>query len=478
MSDRKRFVLGLLSWPWALLLSVTLSQAHELGGTDVATSTHLSITHRSLSGTYAIEFGELAAFEQRKRMDANGDGTISASEQNDYLQKYGDELAGRLLLEVEGRPVPIRLQQGRMLPDDSVVALGPLTLRFRLTTEALDFTRESDLVYRDTNTHPRLVQAEVTVEGEERIDIGRADSSDGALKRVLIRASQAPLQAKFVLKPSPRVGSDSAPADPRERRDEPHAESDTVGLQEMLQTEELSVDVVVLALMLSFFLGAAHALEPGHGKTIVAAYLIGNRGTVANAVYLGGVVTLTHTLSVIILGLLTLFASNYILPEQIFPWLGAGSGLLIMGLGGWLFARSLVSAGHVHGHSHGNGEGHHHNHVHRTREEVTLGGLLTLGISGGIVPCPGALVILLLAVALHRIGFGLILIVCFSFGLAAVLITIGILMVKARPVVDRLSGGGRFIQQLPLVSSIVIIVAGFVIGVRSLVQAGIVVINL
>ena len=109
---------------------------------------------------------------------------------------------------------------------------------------------------------------------------------------------------------------------------------------------------------------------------------------------------------------------------------------------------------------------------------MTLGNLLTLGISGGIVPCPGALVILLLAVALHRIGFGLMLIVCFSIGLAAVLIAIGILMVKARPFVDRISSGGRFIQRLPTVSSIVIILAGFVIGVRSLVEAGIVVLNL
>ena len=107
-----------------------------------------------------------------------------------------------------------------------------------------------------------------------------------------------------------------------------------------------------------------------------------------------------------------------------------------------------------------------------------MASLLTLGISGGIVPCPGALVILLLAVALHRIGFGLMLIVSFSLGLAAVLIAIGILMVKARPLVDRFSGGGTFIRRLPIVSSLVIILAGFIIGVRSLVEAGIVVINL
>ena len=178
----------------------------------------------------------------------------------------------------------------------------------------------------------------------ERVDIDRADSGDGALKQVRIRAANIPLKARLRLKPSSQAGSTGTTADPAQRQDEQHAETDTLELQEVLRSEELSVDLVVLALTLSFFLGAAHALEPGHGKTIVAAYLIGNRGTVANAVYLGGMVTITHTFSVIILGLITLFASSYVLPEQIFPWLGAGSGLLIMGLGGWLFARSLVSS--------------------------------------------------------------------------------------------------------------------------------------
>jgi ABC-type nickel/cobalt efflux system permease component RcnA len=474
----------LLSWTWILLLNVTPGRAHELNGTEVATSSYLSITYRSLSGRYEIQFGELSAFEQRKRMDADGSGTITASERNDYLQIVGDELAGRLLLEVEGKSIAVQLHHGRMIPDDPIVAPGALTLGFKLTTEVLDFTRGCTLVYRDTNSHSRLVHSEVVVEGMERVDIDRADSGDGALKKVHIRSAQAPLQVRVVLKPSSDVTHTGAPAEPAPHGDERHVEVETLELQEMLRSEEVSIDLVVLALALSFFLGAAHALEPGHGKTIVAAYLIGNRGTVANAVYLGGVVTITHTFSVIILGLVTLFASNYILPETIFPWLGTGSGLLIMGLGGWLFARSLVSGGNTHVHSqvdeeeHHLRQHHHHHHVHPPRGKVTPGSLLTLGISGGIVPCPGALVILLLAVALHRIGFGLLLIVSFSFGLATVLIAIGILMVKARPLVDRFSGGGTLIRRLPLVSSLVIILAGFIIGVRALVEAGIVVINL
>ena len=290
-------------------------------------------------------------------------------------------------------------------------------------------------------------------------------------------------------------------------------DGETDALSDMLRSEELSLGLIVAALALALFLGAAHGLEPGHGKTIVAAYLVGARGTVSNALFLGGVVTLTHTMSVILLGLVALFASQYILPEQIFPYLGTASGLLIMGLGTWLLVNHLRGRGHGHshahgghhhghsheehhpehshsheeehhghshsheeehhGHSHSHEEEHHHGHSHEIPNKVTLGSLLTLGISGGIVPCPGALVILLLAVALHRIAFGLVLLVAFSVGLAAVLIAIGVLIVKARPLVDRFSGDGRWIQRLPIASAVVIIVVGFAITFKTLMHSGI-----
>ena len=284
------------------------------------------------------------------------------------------------------------------------------------------------------------------------------------------------------------------------------AAGETDALSDMLRSEELTLGLIVGALALSFFLGAAHGLEPGHGKTIVAAYLVGARGTIGNALFLGGVVTFTHTMSVILLGLVALFASQYILPEQIFPYLGTASGLLIIGLGTWLLVGHLRGRGHGHSHSHEehhhehghSHEGHHHDHDHSHEEhhhdhhghshgehghsheipnKVTLGSLLTLGISGGIVPCPGALVILLLAVALHRIAFGLVLLVAFSVGLAAILIAIGILIVKARPLVDRFSGDGRWIQRLPIASAVVIIVVGCAITLRTLMHSGVIFTN-
>lgn len=271
-------------------------------------------------------------------------------------------------------------------------------------------------------------------------------------------------------------------------------DGETDALSDMLRSEELSLGLIAGALALALFLGAAHGLEPGHGKTIVAAYLVGSRGTVGNALFLGGVVTLTHTMSVILLGLVALFASQYVLPEQIFPYLGTASGLLIIGLGTWLLVNHLRRQGYGHSHSHGehhqghtHEEEHHHDHSHEEHHhghhdhghsheipsKVTLGSLLTLGISGGIVPCPGALVILLLAVALHRIAFGLVLLVAFSVGLASILIAIGVLIVKARPLVERFSGDGRWIQRLPIASAVVIIAVGCAITFKTLMHSGI-----
>ena len=261
-------------------------------------------------------------------------------------------------------------------------------------------------------------------------------------------------------------------------------EGETDALSDILRSEELSLGLIAGALALALFLGAAHGLEPGHGKTIVAAYLIGSRGTVGNALFLGGIVTFTHTFSVILLGLVALFASQYIHPEQIFPWLGTASGLLIIGLGTWLLVNHLRGRGFGHSHEeehHGHHdhshEEEHHGHSHEIPSKVTLGSLLTLGISGGIVPCPGALVILLLAVALHRIAFGLLLLVAFSVGLAAILIAIGVLIVKARPLVERFSGDGRWIQRLPIASAVVIIVVGCAITLGTLMDSGVILIN-
>ena len=269
---------------------------------------------------------------------------------------------------------------------------------------------------------------------------------------------------------------------------------------ELIATEKLGLGIILMALGVAVGLGAFHALEPGHGKTLVAAYLVGSRGTVQHAFLLGLIVTAAHTAGVYLLGALTLYASQYIVPERLYPWLGVVSGVLIAGLGAVLLVRRYLGKDgllnhhhdhhhhhldhshgpddHAHYHHHHGGHGHSQDHGHthgdhNVDRQVSFRELLTLGISGGIVPCPAALVVLLSAVSMQRIGFGLLLIVAFSVGLAAVLITIGLLMVSARHFMSRFQVNSRLTTRwLPLTSSAFILVFGIALVIQSLQTAG------
>src|SRR5262249_8264275 len=191
---------------------------------------------------------------------------------------------------------------------------------------------------------------------------------------------------------------------------------------------ELTPGFILFALAVAVVLGAAHALQPGHGKTVVAAYLVGSRGTPMHALFLGATVTATHTAGVYALGLVTLFLSQYIVPERLYPVLEIISGLLVVGIGAWLFGRRLLAVlwpghGHHHHHHH-HAPDHEHEHAHHHDHEhgpVGLRSLVALGVSGGLLPCPEALMVLLITIAAHRVLFGLLLIVAFSTGLAGVL---------------------------------------------------------
>ncbi len=259
----------------------------------------------------------------------------------------------------------------------------------------------------------------------------------------------------------------------------------------LVKTQELSPLFLLGALLLSLALGSLHALTPGHGKALVAAYLVGSRGRSRDAVFLGLVVTLTHTGSVVLLGLLTLLASQYILPGQIAPWLEIVSGLLVVVFGlnlffqrrqvlfDWWAARrarraaknrlnqktsfSLQSASLARSPA-GFGLLHTpacetHSHSHLPTGAVTWKSLLALGVSGGLVPCPDAIAILLVAVAINRILFGMLLILAFSAGLALVLIAIGLAMLQGLRLVARNTRSdllNRFSRYAPLVSALVV----------------------
>ncbi|MCX6598544.1 MAG: hypothetical protein NTV70_19505 [Acidobacteria bacterium] len=246
-------------------------------------------------------------------------------------------------------------------------------------------------------------------------------------------------------------------------------------LSTLLSRKELPFELALLGLGAAFVAGALHAMSPGHGKTIVAAYLVGARGTLKHAVFLGAMVTFTHTISVFALGLVTLFLSQYILPERIVPWMGAISGLAIVMVGMNLFQRRLAKLtggggdyghdhshddGQDHGHTHDHGNGPHHHHDLPVK--ITLGSLTALGVSGGLVPCPTALVLLLSAIAMGRAAYGLILLVSFSLGLALVLMAIGGAVLYAKSLMPAMPAitSSRAFRVVPVLSAAVIVGVG------------------
>ena len=251
---------------------------------------------------------------------------------------------------------------------------------------------------------------------------------------------------------------------------------------ELIATRTLSFWFLVTAAFIAFGLGALHALEPGHGKTIVAAYLVGSRGTAWHAFLLGVIVTLSHTAGVFALGAITLYASRYIVPEQLYPWLGVFSGLTIAGLGGYMLLRRWTGVEVEHSHVSGEMHGHWFSskkdkpatQTETPVKSVSLYQLFTLGITGGIIPCPAALVVLLSAFTLHRIGLGLFLIVAFSLGLAAVLIGFGMLMVYGRRFMARIKADGPLTTRwLPVASAGFMTLLGAGIALQALLTTGI-----
>lgn len=303
----------------------------------------------------------------------------------------------------------------------------------------------------------------------------------------------APPASASTLQPQPSVAA--APPAPLHLRANQQA-TPRNAFTELIAANQLSLWFFITAALIALGLGALHALEPGHGKTIVAAYLVGSRGTPRHAILLGIIVTLSHTAGVFALGAITLFASQYVVPEHLYPWLGVLSGLAIAGLGGYMLLRRWAGEDADHTHTEGQLHGHWFSSKKQLSRQsapgtaaapsgvipagenggqpaISLRQLFVLGITGGIIPCPAALVVLLSAFALHRIGLGFFLIVAFSIGLAAVLIGFGMLMVYARRFMSRLVTDGPLTTRwLPVASAAFMTVLGAAIAINAFATTG------
>ncbi len=470
-----------------LVLAASLAPvatAHPLGNFTTNRQGRLALAPGRLDVRYVVDLAELPAYRELAAMDTNGDGTADDTERATWAARMAGDVARELRVTVDDAPVALGVSSA----DAATVpgAGGLLTLRLEVAL-ASPIATHGTVVVRDDNFAGLPGWQEILVVPSagvalERSSVASVDRTDG-LRRYPADVLAAPPQvreARFTY--APGVATAALPA----------AETGSVraGAERfgdrltaiIADPRPLSAGVVLAGLLVAAVLGAFHALTPGHGKTIVGAHLVGSRGTWRHAVLLGLVVTATHTLGVYALGAATLVASAWVLPERLLPWLSAMSGLLVVAVGASLLRSRLETALHGHAHEHGHAHHHHHGHHHGYEHghrhlpaagaAPSLRSLVALGVSGGILPCPSALVVMLGAIALGRTGFGLVLILAFSTGLAAVLTGIGLALVYARGLFDRLPLDGRLARYMPVASAAVISLAGLAIVAEALVRIG------
>ena len=452
-------LLGLICLLISVLLPAKEASAHPLD--EYVQNTYIDPAPDRTTLELNLTPGVLVAPEMIALIDTDGDTEISETEG----KAYANDVLRYISLEVDDEPQPLTLASSQFpTPLDIRAGLG--TIRLQVAAEGpADTPGEHQLYYRNDHQPVNSKYLVNAFKKSSEVEIAQQDRE----------RLQHAIRVDYVVTPEASATSDDAVAASTEDGGADVGTSVDVSdrtqwLASYLYENTLSPWLLVLVLGLSALLGGLHALTPGHGKTLVAAYLIGSRGTVRHAAALGGIVTFTHTASVIAVGLLALLVGQYILPDVLVPALEVGAGLLVVALGARLVrVRWRTRGGHRH-HDHGH---HHHdddNHHHLPKGDVRPGDLLAMGVSGGLVPCPEALGVMLIAIGLGRIGLGLALIVAFSLGLAAVLIAIGILLVRCKSRwLDRLGKPGSAWQRLlPLASAVVVTLLGVGIVLKGL----------
>jgi nickel/cobalt transporter (NicO) family protein len=477
----------------AVLLLPSAASAHPLGNFSINHLSQVRISQGSVDVHYILDQAEIPTFQEMQSFDRNGDGAITGPERGPLLQRKLAEIEPDLGLTVDGRAADLGapLQSSLAFPGGQ----GGLSLtRVEATFTAAIPPGPHRVELRDDTYPGRVGWKAIQVLPGEGTDVRStvpASDPTGGLRAYPVDLLQSPpdqRDASFAA--SQGTGRISAP----EGQDVGPVTTDRAqdGFAGALTSGNDHGLLILLLLGSAFAWGALHALSPGHGKTMVAGYLAGSRGRPKDAALLGLTVTITHTSAVFALGLITLAASAYVLPEDLYPWLGVVSGAMVIAIGLWAIWTRLrrwraMRAEHDHGHHHMHRHGdHHHSHTHAhshihahepSGAPITTRSLIALGVSGGIVPCPSALVVLVAAISQHRLGLGLVLIVAFSVGLAATLTAVGLAVLHGGRLIQRLRPerrlfGGRISGALPALSAILIVVAGGLITLRAIPQIG------
>jgi len=427
---------------------------------------------------YVLDMAEIPTFQEMPRIDTDGDGAAGDRERQVWADREAVEMLSDVSLTVDGRPLSLRVVSDamRFRPGQAGLPILYLTARFSGPLSAASGSVE----YRDDNFPGRIGWKEITARSESGVAVAGSTVPATSISRELLAYPKDLLSSPLDVtsagfrflpgQPGPPSGSE------RSGPTVPGAPIASGAAFAGLVAWRLTPLLLVASLLLAFLFGAVHALGPGHGKTITAAYLVGSGARAGQAVAVGAAVALMHTASVLSLGLLLFVLARTFPVEQVYPWLTLTTGLVALGLGAGLFVtrlrarRAKLDPGHGHTHMWDPpaGDRHDSSHPHRGGGRHTHG-LVGLALAGGILPSPTAFVVLTGSISAHRVGYGLALIVTFSLGLAAALILVGFLALRARAVVER-NLHRRLALLLPLISALVIVGFGLFFATRGLSQ--------
>ncbi|MGI8788772.1 MAG: nickel/cobalt transporter [Pyrinomonadaceae bacterium] len=484
---KKNFYISAALLIFALAMAAA---AHPLGNFSVNQYSRLEVGRSQIKIRQILDVAEIPTFQLSSEIDTDKNGTMSPEELNAYAEKLTPRFTSDLLLTVNDAPVELRAEKKNISLREGAGNLPTMRVAWDLVGDLPNTQTINRVHFENKNYAERIGWNEIVLNRDSGINIFDATGYGSAITDEINSYPQetldAPLREHTV---DFSFTSGALPANARTLQNRDGHQTTAIQKDQFAEliNGELTPSIILFGLLLAFGLGAIHALSPGHGKTVVGAYLVGSRGDFKHAVFLGLTVTITHTLGVFTLGLITLFASNYILPERLMPFLSFVSGLLVFFIGVSLFKNRLFGAfgwkKETLQHEHTNDEyddnssasdslTHTHGgsmHTHLPPKKVSWKSLLALGISGGLLPCPSALVLMLSAISLGRIGYGIVLTLLFSLGLATTLTTIGLIFLY----VGKTFGGSRLaenrlVKLLPVMSAFVIACVGAIICYQSI----------
>ncbi len=486
--------------------------AHPLGNFTVSHYNGLTLTPEGIDLLTVIDSAEIPSQQDRSDIDTDGDGEISDAELAARAELVCPQVQQDMVAQVDGSNVVWEVLGTSMEALPGAAGLPTLRMTCNFSAE-VDLDGPATVSFTDGYRTDRIGWREITATGS---GIALQDPSvpsnsvSDELRSYPDDLLSSPLDVREVtLSAEPGVGNAASAADdiavPGFTGSDPLSRLVTAGdrqLESFMGDRELTPLLGTAALLLAVLLGAGHAVLPGHGKTVMAAYLAGRSGRPRDALIVGATVTGTHTVGVLVLGL-ALTLSSALVGEQALRVLGIISGLLIALIGASLLrdarrARKAESkaqavlayahaAGHGHshdvdtktdyGHSHG-GQGHSHGHSHGPGHSHSHGpgrrGLIGMGVAGGLVPSPSALVVLLGSIALGRTFFGVFLVFAYGIGMAATLTAVGLLLVKLRMRLDVVESSKsnkvatKVTAALPLFTAVLVLLVGVGLVVRGL----------